>query len=270
MLGRIAFETPENVLVTYQPAGLGTRFIAWFVDQILLWLILIVISILLLMAGIGALDVAESMMGSLGGADPEDLAAAPLFALGLIVLVVGLGSFAYYGLFEYVLRGQTPGKRSVSIRVVKVDGFSLDAGSVLLRNVFRVVDHIPLLWVVPFVAEKSQRLGDMVAGTVVIVDKPAQMSRLRSQLMERPAEHTQFHFDAATLRRARPEDIEAAEQILERYGELAADQKVEILNTITDALAARLNVEPPPPDQRLTFLIDFLAAEFRRQHRELT
>jgi hypothetical protein len=110
----------------------------------------------------------------------------------------------------------------------------------------------------------------MVAGTVVIVDKPAQMSRLREQLMGRPTEHVQFHFDAATLRRARPEDVEAAEQILERYGELAADQKQEILNKITDALAARLNMELPPPDQRLTFLIDFLAAEFRRQQRELS
>lgn len=95
---------------------------------------------------------------------------------------LGAGKFFYYGISELCLRGQTIGKRSSKIRVVKIDGFSLDAVSILVRNIFRVVDHLPLLWIVPLLSAKSQRLGDMVAGTIVIQQEVPKLTGVRSTI----------------------------------------------------------------------------------------
>ena len=46
------FETPENVRIRFETAGAGTRFVAWFVDQVLLWLLFIGLAVLLLLAGV--------------------------------------------------------------------------------------------------------------------------------------------------------------------------------------------------------------------------
>jgi hypothetical protein len=189
-----------------------------------------------------------------------------LYFLCLFLLVSGLGSFIYYGLSELLLRGQTIGKRLSRIRVVRLDGFALDPSGIFVRNLFRVIDHLPPLWVVPLLSKKSQRLGDMVAGTVVVFDKPESISNLRLSLSQRPAGEAQFVFNAAMLKRARPQDLAAVEKILERWGQLTGDQQQTFLAQLVPPLAARLKTDLPPDDQRLQFLQDLLAAEYRRQH----
>ena len=138
------------------------------------------------------------------GQRPGEPPQAVLYFFGLFLLVSGVGSFVYYGASELFLRGQTIGKRMSGIRVVRLDGFALDPGGIFVRNIFRVIDHIPPLWVVPLVSKKSQRLGDMVAGTVVVFDKPELISDLRLSLSQRPTAEAKFIFDAAMLKRAVP------------------------------------------------------------------
>ena len=144
-----------------------------------------------------------------------------MYFVGIATLVMGLASFVYFGASELFLRGQTFGKRACKIRVVKTNGFALDAGSILLRNLFRVADHIPLLWIVPVVSQQSQRFGDMVAGTIVVNDQTEDLSSVRQQLAERPAAEARFRFDHAKLGRLRPSDVEAVERILERWPSLS-------------------------------------------------
>jgi len=269
--GQIEFETPENVLVSYQPAGLGSRFVALVADFIILILILFFLLIIAAIAGaataVGERYV-ERALGSLGGPRGHG---AEFYVLGLFALVLGLGSFLYFGLSEYLMGGQTLGKRWLSIRVVKVNGFSLDASSIFLRNVFRIIENpmLPPLWLVPLLSKNSQRLGDMVAGTVVISDAPAKMSTLRERLLRRPASEAVFRFDATMLQSARANDFEAIEKILERWPELRAVDRERILEEICAPLSKRLNMDPPEATQRLRFLEDLLAAEYRRQHRQL-
>ena len=80
---------------------------------------------------------------------------ALLYTLGIFWLVYSLGSFLYFGCCELLMRGQTIGKRSVHIRVVKTDGFSLDPQSIFVRTIFRVIDHLPMLFIVPLVTERG-------------------------------------------------------------------------------------------------------------------
>lgn len=267
-MAEVRFETPENVQVSYQLAGPGTRFVAWFVDGILLWLLTFVSFIVLLALGMAS----EPFLRRLGDqVEPRDSMQAMMYMVGLFVLIFGLGSFVYFGFFELLMRGQTPGKRSVGIRVVKANGFSLDAGSIAVRNVFRVVDQLPPLWIVPVVSGNTQRLGDMVASTLVIVDQPEKISNLRETLVARPAAESRFRFDGSALRRLRPVDIQAVERLLERWNDLPQPTRRNLVAQIVDPLAKRLGVDSPggEPDQ-LRFLEDLLAAEYRRQYRRLS
>jgi uncharacterized RDD family membrane protein YckC len=266
---RIHFETPENVQVSYPVAGLGTRFVAYIIDSILLWIILIIVIIVAIIGGLASDKMLQDLARTMQKGGAGQAAEFPMYVVGLGILIFGLGSFFYYGLSEFFMAGQTIGKRQVSLRVVKVDGFSLDASSIFMRNLFRIVDHIPVLWVVPALSKKSQRLGDMVAGTIIVKEEAAKVSSLRERLLERPAAEALFYFTAVHLGRARPQDFEAVEKLIERWFELNEVMREKLLHSMCEPLAKRLQMEVPDPDKRLRFLEELLAAEYRRQYRQL-
>ena len=283
-MSAIRFETPENVQLTYKPAGLGTRFLAWFVDGLILFICLLLLLFFVIIAGAASDSLLKSITDPLREAsedfdprDPESAQRVMLYLFGLWMVVWGLGSFFYFGISELCLRGQTLGKRASKIRVVKVDGFALDGISILVRNVFRVVDHLPVLWIVPLLSVRSQRFGDMIAGTIVIEDEPAKLSGPRHTLANRSAADARFRFDAGQLKKLRPQDVQAVEQLLERWTEISADRREQFVTTIVDSLCQRMDCEPPPSgtdanavtDSRRVFLEDLLAAEYRRQNRQL-
>jgi uncharacterized RDD family membrane protein YckC len=80
-------------------------------------------------------------------------------------------SWAYFVVFEG-LTARTPGKFLMGLKVVKLDGGRYDWKAVLLRNVLRVVDGLPVLYIVGLVtvavSQRNQRLGDLAAGTLVV------------------------------------------------------------------------------------------------------
>jgi len=255
---RIEFETPENVKVGYELAGLGSRFLAWFTDQLLLTVIGFIVVLGLIFGGIAV----ESNFGIF-----EDNGVP--YALGIGIVIIGLGNFVYFVLCELLMRGQTVGKRQVNIRVVKANGFSLDAGSIIIRNLFRVLDHIPVMWVVPFFSGRSQRLGDMVAGTVLILDEPPKLQGLREILMARKPAERVFRFTPSSLQKLTATDYHAIEKLLERWGDLPGEQRESISATMVTGIVQRLAVDPPMPDQRRQFLEDLLSLEYQRQHRQV-
>jgi uncharacterized RDD family membrane protein YckC len=261
----VRFETPENVQVHYEPAGLGTRFLAWFVDQILLWFAMFLVFVAMIAAGVSFEVVFEGFDDD----NPDDRQRAVLYFFGLMMLAWGLGSFVYFACCELLLRGQTIGKRVSNIRVVKAGGFQLDAASILVRNVFRVADHLPPLWIIPAMSRLSQRAGDMVAGTVVVCDAPTELSSLRATLAARAAADAQFRFDQSLLKRLSGHDFQAIERMLDRWPDLPAEQQAALLDKFAEQIAKKLRVEPPPADQQMRFLEDVFAAELRRQDRSL-
>ncbi len=264
MKDSIQFETPENVQVTYEIAGLGSRFVAWFEDQLILLVLLFIVFLCLLFLGMGNAWVVANYFPS--GVDEKDSA---FYFIGLATLIMGFANFIYFGLSELLMRGQTIGKRHAHIRVVKLNGYALDAGSILMRNAFRVLDHIPLLWIVPAFAPRSQRLGDMLAGTLCISDEQKTLGSLREVLLARPATEREFRFDIGALNRARQTDIEAVERILENIPTMTEERQAYLLEIICNPLAERLQVPEPDPGSRRQFLEDFLAADYRRRQRQL-
>jgi uncharacterized RDD family membrane protein YckC len=154
------FPTPPMYDYSQHYAGLGARFVAAILD-----LLLLLLATALVALPFGVLASAVVLTGN-----------APAWALGLIfgpltLILVVLWLF-YFTYFESAT-GQTLGKRAMGIRVVDpTTGRPPTLTMALVRSVVRIVDWLPFLYLVGFlvalVTSRRQRLGDLLAGTVVI------------------------------------------------------------------------------------------------------
>ncbi|RMF72121.1 MAG: RDD family protein [Acidobacteria bacterium] len=142
-----------DVPVDLPLAAVGTRGLAVLLDSII---ILLVDAFLLAAVTLSA--------GAL-----QELARWTLLAVVLGLFVVHYG---YFALCEWLMDGQTPGKRVLGIRVVESDGTRIGPLSALIRNLIRMIDFLPFGFGVGvatiFLSERCQRLGDMAAGTLVV------------------------------------------------------------------------------------------------------
>jgi uncharacterized membrane protein SpoIIM required for sporulation/uncharacterized RDD family membrane protein YckC len=150
-------ETPELVVLTYSVAGVGSRMLAALTD---LFICLAVIIALVL--AIAVLQPGNFLMG-----------ATSSWAAALLVLLQFAVLWGYYVLFEGLMDGQTPGKRIHHLRVVREGGFSVGFAASAVRNLVRILDMQPIfLYLVGFgsilTTRRGQRLGDLVAGTIVV------------------------------------------------------------------------------------------------------
>ncbi len=265
MDGYIEFETPENVKLRYPLAGLGTRFLGWITDQLLMLILMFVLFLLLMILASPAL-LGRFQVMELDADGPAII----WYGVGMLMLAHGLGSFAYFGLFELLMRGQTPGKRSVGIRVVKADGFALDPVSILVRNLFRVADQLPIFWFIPLVSQRQQRLGDMISGTLIVTEEKSRTGdSLIEYLRNRPvAGEPTFHFHGR-LQRLGPAEWQAAEQMLDRVLRTEAGACAGPLQLLVKALSLKLNLPAPEPGLEQRFLEELLTAELRRRDRQL-
>lgn len=156
MNDRYQILTPEKVVLTVELANLGPRIIAHIIDLFLMFIGLVVGLVAISQT---AIIVGEGLSGLV----------ATVFATFFI--------FIYLIASEIFLKGQTVGKKLLGLRVVTVDGRPLTSSSAFLRNVLRIADLLPgtylLGLVTMFLNERSQRLGDLMAGTIVVRVAPA-------------------------------------------------------------------------------------------------
>jgi uncharacterized RDD family membrane protein YckC len=148
--------TSDNVGIGYDVAGLGSRIIAQLLDS--------------LVVGVIAFVVAVAVLALFGSSTSPDAVLVGLATVG-VTLVVYIG---YFAVCEIASGGRTPGKSAGHLRVLDVSGTAPTAGQLLLRNVARIVDVLFGLGViVMFWNRQSRRVGDLLAGTVVVRARPA-------------------------------------------------------------------------------------------------
>lgn len=160
----LEIETPEAVTVHYPLAGIGSRGIAAMLD----------------VAVLAALLVAEALALGLvlffGSRVFDDRLSFQLLTWGVAALLVLL-FVTYWGYFifgEVARNGRTLGKRVMRLRVVREDGSRVGVLDSVVRNIVRIIDIMPGTYAVGIAASvlsrKAQRLGDMAAGTVVVME----------------------------------------------------------------------------------------------------
>ncbi len=166
---RLGVATPERVALSLPIAGIGSRTGAWLVDAALMFLFWIVAYFLLTLVA-DVLDLVQGMSSMVAA-----LVLAGVFAT----------QWGYWTAFETFWSGQTPGKRWVGIRVVRLDGAPVGFFESAVRNLLRLVDFLPGLYgagvVTMLVNPLHRRLGDLAAGTVLIRDEQVSLSRYEDE-----------------------------------------------------------------------------------------
>ena len=160
-------ELPEEIDLQVELANVGSRTLAILVDIGIGALVLFTVYALTLLF---ARDVTTTWMTRFSSNALTTL---------LILLIFGF-QWCYFNLFEWLWNGQTPGKRLLHLRVIKIDGSPVSWIDVLLRNLSRPVDTLGPMGLIGlvmiFVSKKAQRLGDLMGRTLVIHETPIDWS----------------------------------------------------------------------------------------------
>jgi uncharacterized RDD family membrane protein YckC len=217
---RTYLETPENVRLAFRLAGPGTRLGAYGID---------------LAIRIGIFYAIAYVLTRLEPLTGMGLTTGVFFVLAFVL------EWGYGALFETWWSGQTPGKRTLGLRVIKTEGYAIGFYEAMLRNLLRAADFVPLFYAAGFLASIStsrmQRIGDIVAGTMVIREKRPELKGGLEGLTE---------FDGFPVtefeHRYRPSEatLEAIEALFRRRLELAPARVDEIAAVLAEPIGKRL------------------------------
>lgn len=225
-------ETPENVVLDYQLAGPTVRGLAYLLDTLVRTGIMLVMGIFLGLA---------SAVWS-GGV-----------SFGLYLVLGFTVYWFYYVVCEVCFRGKTIGKHALGIRVIQARGYPISFWPSCLRNIVRVVDAMPFLlqqawllgmqgvgFITILVTKRGQRLGDLVAGTVVIAERPVRLPKEpiileKIQPLSRNDILSSYVPDSRTL--------STIEEFLGRRFVLTHERGHALAGPLAAALAERLNFQ---------------------------
>ncbi|MCM1984563.1 RDD family protein [Lyngbya confervoides] len=161
LFNRVKIRTPESVELEFRLAGIGNRAVALLVDYLIWGLLLLG----LLSAWAWLSYQIQVSMDTINGAKEN----GNLWLTAVALLIVFGVYTGYFVVFETLWQGQTPGKRYAKIRVIREDGQPVGLAQALLRSLLRPLDDIAFLGMLLIIlGQREKRLGDWVAGTLVI------------------------------------------------------------------------------------------------------
>jgi uncharacterized RDD family membrane protein YckC len=213
----LVIETPERVPLHFALASIGNRFLACAVDHGLQVFAMLLVVLVFLWTGYWT---------QLG----DRLSDAPKWMLAALIILVFVLWSGYFALFEWLWNGQTPGKRMLKLRVIREDGRPVTVWEAAARNLLRLFDMMPFPFysiglVSVFMSSRDQRVGDFVAGTVVVREREAEAPTFDAVFaaptsdvaLRRSFKPVLFTGDAAALGER---EIEVVETFLRRRWEL--------------------------------------------------
>ena len=229
-------ETPELVVLTYSLAGIGSRVLAGLTD------------LAICVAAFFALVVAIVAVGGGRAALRVDVGAS--WGLAILILAQFVILWGYYVLFEGLMDGQTPGKRLHRLRVVREGGYSVSFGVSAVRNLVRMLDMQPGIFYLVgltslFFTKRGRRLGDLVAGTIVVREE---IRRSTTSARSRREQST----GAVALQTTLSEDEFAVlSRLVERWSTLEPLRRAALSAQLAGRFAAALPDDGRPDGQRL-------------------
>jgi uncharacterized RDD family membrane protein YckC len=240
--------TPEAVVLEFETAGLASRGLARLIDALIQGVLLF--AVILVAVGI------------------EGWAGIALLLSGLAGTI-----FGYPALCELVMRGRSPGKAALGLRVVTVEGGPIVARHAFTRSALGLIDFlIPpgglVAVLTSLFSARSQRLGDLVAGTMVLRERSA-APPVAAVWFSPPAGLEGY---ASTLDVSSVDDVQfgLVRSFLVRVHDLAPEARVALAGRLARPLAASMHHTPPPGVHSELFLVCVAAAHQRRHHRPAT
>jgi uncharacterized RDD family membrane protein YckC len=240
----LRFETPERVALHLELAGLGARAFAYLLDVLAIFL----------------LWVLGLILHSISGDLLRELQALTWAGQLLAVAAVLLTGWGWDVAWEVLAAGRTPGKRALGLRVVRADGGPVGLAESLVRNLLRAVE-VPLGYAPGVLAialgPRRQRLGDLVAGTLVVRERRVDLSRYALAAAPPDPRHAFLRGRAGALLAA--DEFERLADFLARRPGLDPEARARVAARLAAALARRAGAPPPAEPERF---LEALAAAY--------
>ena len=241
---QLRIETPEQIALELPLAGIGSRFLAVTLDTLIQFLLYLLAGIVFFIALPSATSVLRFLPRVLGPA--------------VAVFVFFAVYWGYFAFFETIWKGQTPGKRYVGIRVIKDSGRPINAFEAIARNLLRAVDGLPGIYGVGLVCmicnSQSRRLGDFVAGTVVVHERPSEDVRPSWSTSNAAAA------PAPSFAQISSDELVLIETYLHRRTDLDKYIRLNTALQIVERIQAKTGMQPEPNQH----VDDFLEEAARR------
>ncbi len=245
-MDKLTIDTPEQVHLEFALAGVGSRFMATLLDSIIQGLLYIAIFVA---AGL----IASAPLARLTGR----------WAVALAIFAAFVVYWGYYAIFESVWKGQTPGKKWAGIRVIKDSGRPITPFEAAARNLVRIIDYLPSFYAVGLVTmllnDKHRRVGDYVAGTLVVHES----SDRESALFFNTTANSQFAIPQAS--HLTLQEAELIETFLSRRLDIPAEIRQQNGQRIADMVSARLGITPDVRPADNENFLELLVKEFRNR-----
>jgi uncharacterized RDD family membrane protein YckC len=276
-MDNLTIETPEQIHLEFPLAGVGSRFLALALDT-------------LIQASIGSVMIILAAV--LSAILLPSFESGGQWVLALMIFGWFLVQLGYFAIFEAVWNGQTPGKRLIHLRVIEDTGRPITTYASVARNLLRIVDSLPGVYAVgiisALVSPQNKRLGDYVAGTVVVHERPLEPKAatgwqpVSAKPLVNPAFATGsvLGINPMPLRAAieaapsAPSGYDASllsvgefgliEAFLMRREQLDATVRIQMARQIVDKIAAKLLVRPEDLG-RAEGLLEKLVVEYRNR-----
>lgn len=238
--------TPENVTFQFELARVGSRALAWVVDV----LVMAVLTV-------GVLRVAGAVVPVAGG-----------FAEALVYVAVFLIQWWYSALLEWWWGGQTIGKRLVGLRTLSERGLRIDFAQAVIRNLVRMVDLLPGLYLVgglsTLLDPHGRRLGDLAAGTIVVRERRTPAPSAVVPPSERYNSFVDDPAIALAVRRITAPEREAMVSLSLRREQLPLPVRRELFAQLAAHLEERLGVPRPPFFSEEKYVLNLTAVALAR------
>ena len=222
--------TPEAVALEFRTANLGSRILAYLIDMVVV------------VAGIVAGLFAVALLGQ-----ASDVVVPDWVALTIVLVLLPAWWLGYFIAFETLWRGRTLGKAALGLRVVTKEGAPVRFRHAAIRGLLGLVDFLVMggFFAVVFIlfSRDNQRLGDMVAGTLVLRERSALATPAPVSFAPPPGlEHYTATLDPSGVG---TEEYQAVRTFLLRASSLPPGPRSALALQLANPLAARLR--PPPP-----------------------
>lgn len=260
----LVIETPERVPLHFALASIGNRFLACAIDHGLQVFLMILMAIAFYLL---------SDFVSFGGSWRD----APKWMQAILTIILFLIWSSYFIFFEWLWNGQTPGKRWLKLRVIREDGRPITFFEAAVRNLLRLFDIMPLPFysiglICVFISSRDQRVGDLVAGSVVVREREAEAPTF-DQVFAAPVS------DAALRRSFRPvlfdanllavtaREIEVIEAFLRRRWDLPDYPRQWIAWRVATPILQKLRPQYDPATFSYEGFLEELLHRYRAHHK---
>jgi len=245
------------VELQFAVAGIGSRFVAVLFDHVLQIGFFIFEFFLLV------------LISKLNPSFDRTMDNAGKWTLAIIIFLNFCVIWGYFSLFEAYWHGQTLGKRLMKLRVIKDSGQQITFFEALARNLLRVIDYLPGLYLAGVITmlcnKQNKRLGDLVASTLVVHEQREEQPLLPQRKAFLPLREAEWRdpiaapsmFSADAVAKLKPADLVVIDTFFARALDLNVDVRASMALRIAQQMAAKMGVGLPEgnPERALEAIV---------------